>query len=59
MKLTKGNLVMYKNQQMTVMKSYNDKGIDYVDLQHGHSEKFYKVPAEDVFFVAKKRSKYI
>ena len=59
MKLTKGNVVMYKGQQMTVMKYYVEDNVEYVDLQHGWKEKFYKIPAEDVYFVAKKRSKYL
>lgn len=59
MKLTKGNLVMYNGHQMTVITSYFENNIEYVDLRHGAKEKILKVPAEDVYFIAKKQTKYL
>ena len=59
MKLTKGNLVMYCRHQMTIIKYYIEDNIEYVDLQHGPKEQFLKVPVEDVYFIAKKQTKYL
>lgn len=57
MKLTKGNLVMYNGRQATVIKYYIENNIEYVDLRRGYKEKFFKIPAEDVYFIAEKRAK--
>jgi hypothetical protein len=61
MKLEKGNLVMYDGHQMTVAAYYVEDGIGYVDLVQGRGgqKRIKKVPAENVYFIAKKRSKYL
>ena len=53
----KGNLVMYDGRQMTVMQCYKQDNKEYVDLRLGYKGKFFKIPAEDVYFIAEKRSK--
>ena len=59
MKLEKNNLVMYNGHQMTVITAYSENNIDYVDLRQGKKKKFFKVPVEKVYFIAKKQTKYL
>ena len=52
-----GNIVMYNGHQAVVHKVYKEDGIEYLDLQQNKDTKIFKVPAEDVYFLFKKRTK--
>ena len=44
---------------MTVITAYSENNIDYVDLRQGKKKKFFKIPVEKVYFIAKKQTKYL
>ena len=48
---------MYNGHQAVVHKVYKEDGIEYLDLQQNKDTKIFKVPAEDVYFLFKKRTK--
>ncbi len=53
----KGNLVMYDGRQMTVVQCYKQDNKEYVDLRLGYKGKYFKIPVDDVYFIAEKQTK--